>query len=46
MATKGKDKKDVRARIDALASGDRTAALVMFCQQAGSPDCPGDHRHA
>ena len=45
MATKGQDNKDVRARIDALASGLRKPALVQFCP-SGSPDCPGDLRHA
>jgi len=45
METKGKDNKDVRARIDALASGFRKGALVMFCQSGGS-DRPGAPRDA
>ena len=45
MATKGQDNKDVRAKIDALASGCRKAARNLFCQ-SGSPDSPGDPRLA
>ena len=45
METKGKDNKDVRARIDALASGFRKGALVLFCQ-SGSSDRPGAPRDA